>query len=208
MKFTAPSGDTFTTQTAAGSTTATDSNPNITTGVTGQIVLAAGQTDNTIDAGLIAAPPPCTAALGDYVWFDTNGDGKQASNETGVSGVTVTLLNGSGAPLGPTTTTSSTGFYHFTNLAPGTYEVKFTAPSGDTFTTQTAAGSTTSTDSNPNTTTGVTGQIVLAAGQTDNTIDAGLIAKPSQVDLSVVKTDYKTTVVAGSPGYLYDYGDQ
>ncbi len=175
----APGSYHFTTATVGADTTI-DSNANTTTGQTAPVTLAAGQTDLTIDAGLVTNAQLPTYALGDYVWFDTNGDGKQAASELGVSGVSVSLLDGTGAPLGQTTTTNGSGFYSFTNLPAGTYEVKFTAPSGDTFTTQNAGGTTTANDSNPNASTGVTGQVTLGAlNPTDNTIDAGLVALPA-----------------------------
>ena len=167
VKFIAPGTDVFTTQTV-GSNPAIDSNPNPTTGITAPITLTSGQTDNTVDAGLYQK-----AAIGDYVWFDTNEDGVQSSGETGVAGVTVELLNAAGTSTLATTTTDSAGAYHFTNLTPGTYEVQFIKPSGDVFTTQMAGGNP-ALDSNPNASTGITAPITLTSGQTDNTIDAGL----------------------------------
>jgi hypothetical protein len=107
------------------------------------------------------------------VWLDTNGNGLQDSNESGVAGVTVDLLNAAGTSVLATTTTNASGAYAFTNLNAGVYEVKFIAPTGDTFTTQNA-GTNTAIDSNANTSTGITAPITLAAGQTNNTIDAGL----------------------------------
>jgi SdrD B-like domain len=178
VQFLAPTGDTFTTQ-GVGSNSAIDSNANQTTGVTEPVTLTAGQTDNTIDAGLQIAP----AALGDYVWLDANRNGLQDSNETGVAGVTVDLLNATGTSILATTTTNSGGAYSFANLNPGTYEVKFLAPTGDIFTTQ-GAGSNTAIDSNANQTTGVTAPVTLTAGQTNNTIDAGL---QSSSGLTVLK---------------------
>ena len=74
------------------------------------------------------------AALGDFVWYDTNDNGIQDSGENGVSGVTVELEDTSGNILS-TTTTDANGAYHFTGLTPGQYEVQFVAPagSGDVF---------------------------------------------------------------------------
>ncbi len=100
----------------------------MSTGVTAPVTLVAGQTDNTIDAGLHYLP----AALGDYVWLDTNNNGIQDEVGTGISGVTVELENTSGGVIS-TTTTDASGAYHFTGLAPGSYEVQFIAPTGDAF---------------------------------------------------------------------------
>src|SRR5206468_3005773 len=94
----------------------------------GTITLVSGQTDNTNDAGLYQP-----AALGDFVWQDTNGNGLQDSGEPGINNVTVNLLQGS--TVVATTTTNSSGIYGFTGLTPGSYTVQFVAPSGYVFTT-------------------------------------------------------------------------
>ena len=166
VQFVAPTGDQFTTQ---GSTqTATDSSANVSTGITAPVTLAAGQVDNNVNAGLVTPP----ASLGSTVWMDTNRDGQITAGETGVAGVTVDLLNGTGSVLA-TTVTNSSGTYAFTGLNAGVYEVKFVAPTGDQFTTQ---GSTqTATDSSANVSTGITAPVTLAAGQVDNNVNAGLV---------------------------------
>jgi protocatechuate 3,4-dioxygenase beta subunit len=189
VKFVAPTGDAFSAATQ-GTNPAVDSNANVSTGITAPVTLTAGQTDTTIDAGVHG-----TAALGDYVWFDANNNGIQDSTETGVAGVTVDLLNAAGTSTLAVTTTDSTGHYSFTNLAAGSYDVKFVAPTGDAFTAATQ-GSNAALDSNANVSTGLTAPVTLASGQTDTSIDAGLIS--NQVDLSVTKTDGVTSIAAGS----------
>ncbi|HKI01254.1 MAG TPA: SdrD B-like domain-containing protein [Thermoanaerobaculia bacterium] len=79
-------------------------------------------------------PTPVTYSVGDRVWKDTDGDGIQDSGETGISGVTVQLLNSGGTVIA-TDVTDSDGIYGFTNLAAGTYSVKVvssTLPTGYT----------------------------------------------------------------------------
>ncbi|HSS49624.1 MAG TPA: SdrD B-like domain-containing protein, partial [Thermoanaerobaculia bacterium] len=71
---------------------------------------------------------PQTFSIGDLVWKDTNGNGVQDSGETGISGVTVQLLNSSGTVIA-TTTTNSSGNYTFTNVAAGNYTVKVVSSS-------------------------------------------------------------------------------
>ena len=73
-------------------------------------------------------PVPATYELGDYVWNDTNRDGIQNSNETGIAGVTVTLTKPDGST--ETTTTDSSGKYVFKGLENGEYIVTFTTPEG------------------------------------------------------------------------------
>ena len=62
-----------------------------------------------------------TAAIGDYVWRDVDGDGVQDSNEVGIANVKVVLTRPVGPPL--TNTTDSTGYYLFTGLTATNYTV-------------------------------------------------------------------------------------
>ena len=189
VQFVAPAGYSYS-PALQGSNTAVDSNAN-SSGLTAPVTLVSGQTDNTIDAGLYQP-----AALGDYVWLDANDNGIQDSGEQGVAGVTVELENGTGTSVLATTTTDATGYYHFTGLAPGQYDVQFVAPAGYSY-SPALQGSNTAVDSNANS-SGLTAPVTLVSGQTDNTIDAGLISAPPKVDLAVTKTDGKTVVTAGS----------
>ena len=76
-------------------------------------------------------------SLGSLVWRDLNGDGLQSPAEPGIAGIVVRLLDGSGnpavdldgAPVASQTTLAD-GLFFFDNLAPGTYRVEATAPSG------------------------------------------------------------------------------
>ncbi len=184
VQFVAPTGATFSPMTQ-GSNRAIDSNPNATSGITTGVTLVSGQGDNTIDAGLILptpTPPPGTAQLGDRVWYDCNANGIQNYGETGVANVTVNLLMADGVTVLASTTTDSNGLYLFSSLNAGTYEVQFVAPTGKSFTAA-LQGSNRAIDSNPDTTTGVTGPIVLAAGGIDLTIDAGLVNTPNTAKL-------------------------
>ena len=64
-----------------------------------------------------------TGAIGDRVWFDTDGDGVQDAGEAGIAGVTLELRNSVGQVIA-TTTTNSAGAYLFSGLADGTYTVR------------------------------------------------------------------------------------
>ena len=144
-----------------------DSDADQTTGRTGIISLSPGEDDNTNDAGLVFP-----ASLGDFVWEDTNGNGIQDVGESGISGATVTLLDGQGVPTGLSTTTDQNGAYSFTNLQPGDYIVEFTTPQNMT-PTQQEQGSDDSKDSDANVTTGRSHVVNLESGENDPTIDAG-----------------------------------
>jgi hypothetical protein len=75
--------------------------------------------------------PRGSSTIGDYVWEDTNGDGVQGSNESGLSGILVTLYEDSNASgtidandaVVYTTTTDTDGAYLFENLPFGRFLV-------------------------------------------------------------------------------------
>nr|WP_165380032.1 SdrD B-like domain-containing protein [Staphylococcus condimenti] len=83
----------------------------------------------TIDSGFFKPEPaPQTYTLGDYVWEDTNHDGKQNEGEKGIEGVKVTLTKPDGTT--ETTTTDADGHYEFKDLPNGDYTVTFETPEG------------------------------------------------------------------------------
>ncbi|MEZ5045997.1 MAG: SdrD B-like domain-containing protein [Chitinophagaceae bacterium] len=170
--FTLPSNYVFTQSNTPGDNgdnTNSDVDPN--TGLTTMYILSAGETENTIDAG-IYFEAPTTASVGNFVWLDANNDGIQDSGETGVSGVTVTLCDASGNPVA-TTITNANGFYIFTDVVPGTYSVRFDAPIGLGFSPNSGTVSDASnSDANP--TTGKTGTFTVNAGDNITYVDAGL----------------------------------
>lgn len=63
------------------------------------------------------------------VFFDADNDRTEDSNEFGLAGVTVRLLNAAGQTVG-TAVTDDCGKYSFTNIGPGGYKVVATAPTG------------------------------------------------------------------------------
>ncbi len=165
VEFTKPSGYTLTGQNIGADVT--DSDANTVTGRTGLYTLAAGEQNLTVDAGVYK-----TASLGDRVWNDTNGNGVQDTGETGASGVKVELYNCITNVLVATTTTDANGNYLFANLIPGTYHVKFYAPTGTQFTTVDVGNDALDSDANPS--TGITGCYTLKSGDINTSVDAGL----------------------------------
>ena len=141
-------------------------------GLSGCYTLASGETNNTVDAGFYQP-----AAIGDRVWLDANANGQQDDGEAGVEGVEVELYTCvAGAPgvkVGASTFTDATGNYSFTGLQPGDYLVKFITPTGFFLTNQNV-GANDATDSDADATTGFTGCYKLEAGETDNSVDAGI----------------------------------
>ncbi|MCT8978548.1 carboxypeptidase regulatory-like domain-containing protein [Clostridium sp. CX1] len=61
------------------------------------------------------------ASVGDYVWYDKNGDGKQGLTEKGIPKVVLTLKDKNGRTA--TATTDDNGKYLFEKLMPGTYTI-------------------------------------------------------------------------------------
>ncbi|MBX7207515.1 MAG: putative Ig domain-containing protein [Verrucomicrobiaceae bacterium] len=164
--------------------------------------LSAGETDNTKDFGLVAG-----GTIGNLVWHDTNGNGVKESGETGIDGVSIALLDSLGAPVDdPNTpgvqayivTTSSGGAYGFSNLAPGSYQLRIATPpaaypesSPVTNTSDDAIdGDDNGTQAMP--TAVVTSPLIaLSHGEADNTKDFGFLATTGQYSISgQVRDDY------------------
>ncbi len=181
VRFERPSDFVFT-EANQGGDPALDSNvdPN---GVTGQINLLSGQSNQTIDAGVIRP----LAGLGDFVFEDRNANGIQDMGEPGIPDVPVTLLTPGAdgecntpddVSTGDDTVTSSEGTYIFEELEPGRYCVEFDKTDvacefGEARFSPPGQGNP-AKDSNPDPETGVSGNVDLAPGTFDPTIDAGI----------------------------------
>jgi hypothetical protein len=125
---------------------ADETNQNQSTGNGYQVVLPSGGENLTADFGYNWNPTADvnngtnTAAIGDCVWYDADGDGAQDPEEAGIAGVTVQLITaGSDGLFGTsddvvsaTTTTSNTGCYLFDGLTPGAYVVRIPTPPANT----------------------------------------------------------------------------
>ncbi|WP_319922105.1 SdrD B-like domain-containing protein, partial [Neolewinella agarilytica] len=158
VEFVAPDGFLGSPQDEGDDTT--DSDADVTTGLSQTVVLESGENNPTIDAGFYE-----TASLGDFVFLDNDADGQQDADEEGVNGVTVNLLDEDGNVLESTVTvdnpdTGEPGYYEFDELTPGTpYVVEFVAPDGNEFSPQDEGDD--ATDSDANITTGQSDAIVL-----------------------------------------------
>jgi hypothetical protein len=131
--------------------------------------IAPGENTHNFDFGFVSL-----VAVGNYVWVDTDRDGLQDAGEPPIAGATVELFDSSGQPaldangnLVAAQTTGADGRYFFDNLLAGSYQVKFTPPTGYVLTT---AGTGGGLDSNPNTTTGVTPTFSVALSTTGDTV--------------------------------------
>jgi uncharacterized repeat protein (TIGR01451 family)/LPXTG-motif cell wall-anchored protein len=122
------------------------------------------------------------ALLGDYVWYDVDGDGVQDTTELPVNGMTVNLYAANGTTLLATTTTAPDGSYLFvlpTGITGGI--VEFVKPTGYLFTTKdsTAPGATDLKDSDADRLTGRAVAVTVNAGEENLTIDAGILLPAS-----------------------------
>ncbi|WFB35026.1 SdrD B-like domain-containing protein [Kiritimatiellota bacterium B12222] len=167
------------------------------TGRTTVFTLNGGETADYVDAGLVNA-----SMIGNFVWMDVNGNGRQDSGEWGLNGVTVNLLNAAGSLLDTTTTAdegSNPGYYEFSGITDGQYQVEFVAPANHAFTTQNADndGVTGSENSDASIADGKTELFSVAIDTSLNTIDAGLLSADLQlgqrIENAVVNEGNSTT---------------
>lgn len=136
----------------------------------------------TVDFGFFA---PAPVSVGDFVWFDENGNGLQDAGEPGAPDVTVRIFTANGQPATdvagaavPPQVTDANGEYLFTNLPPGSYFVVFdvtTLPTGFVITTPNV-GDDDAIDSDANPSNGQTAATpFLPSGAIDRTLDMGLV---------------------------------
>jgi uncharacterized repeat protein (TIGR01451 family) len=132
-------------------------------------------------------------ALGDYVWYDTNQDGIQDGDESGIPGVTVNLYTASDV-LSDSTTTDSAGLYKFTDLSAGDYYLEFLPPSGYSFTLQNQ-GADDTLDSDADPVSGQTMVTTLAAGGKELSWDAGMyLPDPVYIDKQLDQSNTQFSV--------------
>jgi large repetitive protein len=116
--------------------------------------------DNGTVIGSVPSNDTFTAtagSIGDLVWVDSDGNGVQGTNETGLAGVTVGVYASNNVTLIGSAVTDGTGAYRVNNLSAATYVVRPTSgvPAGYIATTT------------------VPQNVVLAAGQQYNDADFG-----------------------------------
>lgn len=111
-----------------------------------------------------------SAAIGDVVWEDLNGDGVRDADEPGLGELTVNLLDANGA-IAATTQTDSSGAYVLSVDTPGTYQVAVVAPgfTGTTAGSDSALGQ----DSNQ------TAAFAIGSGDVNLGVDLGLVRSTS-----------------------------
>jgi hypothetical protein len=127
--------------------------------------------------------------IGDKVWYDTNRDGIQDSDENGVSDVIVVLYDSNGSVIKRTTTDSS-GEYNFNNLSAGIYSLGFTnLPDNYIFTSENM-GDNDAKDSDVDS-SGRTALLNIGNVENDLIYDAGIVTNPN----IIVSTDNNNNTV-------------
>jgi hypothetical protein len=120
--------------------------------------------DPTIDFGFNA---PCSGSIGNLVWDDSDRNGVQDPNESGLDGVSVNLRNQANVLLASTTTAAG-GLYQFTGLCAGSYQVEVIPPAGRNA-SPALAGADRGADSNPN----PSAVVLPADASSDQSVDFG-----------------------------------
>jgi len=156
---------------------------------------------NRIGPHTIPLYPICNS-VGDYVWNDEDGDGIQDSDETGIDGVTVELYTCDDEFI-DSTITSDGGIYELSAFPPGSYYVKFIAPTGYEFTLQ-DVGSDDTIDSDADPNTGETVCIDFGSGSEYDIWDAGMYTTGYTLTVNidgngvVIKNPDQTTYAPGT----------
>jgi len=179
-----------------------------------------GDRDTTLDFGFVKTPPAKTpeVSVGDYVWFDENGDGVQDETEAGIEGVTLTLVGPDGKPVADidgksvdpvkTDADGAYSFEHLPVLPEGShYTVKVTNPEGYTATKENGTD-----DAAKDSSTGSAESGDLTKdGDRDETLDFGFVKTPETTPTpeptpSVSVGDF--VWVDGNDNGLQDDGDE
>lgn len=182
-------------QDAATATDDTDSDADPTTRRTVSTTLVAGQNDPSWDMGAYRL-----AAIGDLVWLDNDGNGRQDAGENGLDGVTVELYDGAGTTLLQSTSTSGGGAYSFSGLIPGDYSLRFVAPAGYQLTLAGSPEATATTDSDADPASGRSAATTLGSEENDPSWDAGLYESAELGDYVWEDTNADGDQDSGEPG--------
>jgi uncharacterized repeat protein (TIGR01451 family) len=145
------------------------------------------------DTSSVVIVPKGGATVGNWVWFDANGNGIQDSGETnGIANLPVALMTTNGVVV-TSAVTSADGTYLFANVLPGTYAMRFNLTNVTTNVAATVGKSGGDDAVDSDVTNGVaggylwTGNFTLAGGQTNLNIDLGLaVLNSTRADVAEV----------------------
>ena len=132
-------------------------------GTTDLITVASGETNFDIDAGLVVA----TSSISGQAWTDFNADGIRGTEDLGIEGLAVSLVQN--GLVQSSTTTDTEGNYTFSPIFAGMYQVQFESTLE---VSPFQAGSDNTIDSDI-TVDGSTGLIDVSIDETVSNVDAG-----------------------------------
>jgi uncharacterized repeat protein (TIGR01451 family) len=158
--------------------------PGATAGMVGWNSFAASAVQNAVQTLGAESPKVCVridssgcGCIGNFVWFDSNGNGLQDAGEPGINGCTITLYTAGNVQVGaPVVSTfnvlGNPGYYSFCGLTAGSYYITVTPPAGMMLTIQNNSNPVLNSDVNPNT---MQSAVFNFNCQTNNDIDVGLV---------------------------------
>ena len=166
----------------------------------------------TVDFG-VTLPPPPTVSVGDTIWEDVDGDGKQGgATDKPLADVTVTLKKADGSTAKDINDadvlpqqTDVNGSYQFVNLPEGDYLIEVTKPAGYDF-TKVNEGTDSKIDSNCAVTDGKTAPFALGVGAEIDDGDTNANNDPTQ-DCGLVKQIVPPTPVSVG-NYIWEDADK
>ena len=138
-----------------------------TDGIVSGIMVSSGIDLTGYDVGMVTR-----SSIGNFVWEDVNGDGRQNTGEAGLSGIKV-AIDGTdifGTSYSDDVFTNNDGNYTFANLLPGTYRLTFSKATDFEFSAPNQGDDTGDSDA----INGIVTNIQLLSNQQINDIDAGI----------------------------------
>jgi len=125
--------------------------------------------------------------MGDLVWLDSNGNGIQDTNESGLADVFVELYECDGYAV-TSTRTNAQGAFLFDQVPPGNYQIFYKLPNGYKYSPR-AAGNY-AVDSNVFPETGLTRCLSMEAGQIRRALDAGMVPVGATESVTILQAIY------------------
>lgn len=176
------------------------------------INVATAQTPTTPPAVAAVTNYAISHSVGDWVWFDADGNGIQDSGEAGLADVTVRLYSAA-SNLVAETASGGDGAYGFSGLPAGAYFLEFVTPTNYLATAQNQ-GSNDALDSDVDPATGRTAVFTLSGGANDTSRDAGFYQPSSSlgdfvwrdVNVDGIQSGGSETGMPGVVVRLYDGG--
>lgn len=140
-----------------------------------RLIVRQGSGCETTSAPVSISMGACNGIIGDRVWLDCNKNGIQEGDESGISGIPVTLIGITlkGEAVTVSTTTNNIGQYQFKGVKPGRYKLSFGIPSSMTGLTYTQSKQGNDVIDSDVDGSGKTAEFAFGANQVTADFDAG-----------------------------------